>query len=88
MLAKDLPTQENYDLFQKHFVNLSYARRFIPKRFLFRVDAIRNYVTNEVHWDYISAPSFAPLAYPAFMAGNPSGPTGVEAQLRHCGGRI
>jgi hypothetical protein len=88
MLAKDLPAHENYDLFQKHLVNLSYARRFTPERFLFRVDAIRNYVTTKVNRDYISAPSFAPLAYPAFIAGNPCGPTGVEAQLRHCGGRI
>jgi hypothetical protein len=75
--------REKYDQFVNHLLHLGQARSFIADRLLFRVE-----FKGKGERDFIPAPRFAPLAYPAFKAGNPSGPIGVDAQLTHCGGKI
>ena len=78
-----LGVREKYDQFVKHLGHVGQARNFTPDRILFRVD-----FNGEGERDFIPAPRFAPLAYPAFKAGNPSGPIGVDVQMIHCGGEI
>jgi hypothetical protein len=75
-----------YEQDSKHAINLAHAHSFRPERLLFRVDFT---ITDpKIDRGFIPDPKHAPLATPAFIAGNPSPPRGVDAELIHCGGKI
>lgn len=76
------PSRENLDQFQRHFASLEHSGSFVPDRFLFRVDF------DGSERGFTDASHFAPLAHPAFEAGDRDAPTGLVAQLAHCGGCI
>jgi hypothetical protein len=58
-------------------------KRFCLDRFLFKVtfdtDGTRGFSKD---------PAFAPMATPAFLAGNPNAPLNLESRLLHCGGSV
>lgn len=76
--------QENYDRLQLHLSNLGRARSFTPDRFIFKVV----FDGGCKRAGFKSASHFAPLAYPAFVAGDPSARIGFEAEVTHVGGEI
>src|SRR5271169_1602359 len=87
-MTSNMSARERLEKFKLHVATCQRVNSERPHENKYSIDSCLFRVVYDTsnRSTFIAGPEFAPLAYPAFIAGCPSAPDCLQMQILHCGG--